>query len=113
MIKHRIEYSSPLDALVAISKRLSRFEAAQGLSSEEFFHRYTQGRMGDEASAVEWANDYRHYLALRADLEQSMPHDRLSAYLERVGPAAEFPQRRCGSQHPIRYPERAMPGVNI
>ncbi len=74
MIKQRIEYSSPLDALVAISKRLSRFEAAQGLSSEEFFHRYTQGQMGDDASAVEWANDYRHYLALRADLEQSLRH---------------------------------------
>lgn len=29
------------------------------------------------------------------------------------GPVAEFPQRRCGGQHPIRYPERAMPGVNI
>jgi hypothetical protein len=59
---------------MAISKRLSRFEAAQGLSSEEFFHRYTLGQMGDGTSAVEWANDYRHYLVLRADLEQSLRH---------------------------------------
>jgi len=74
MIKHRVQYSSPLDALMAISKRLSRFEAAQGLSSEEFFRRYTLGQMGDDTSAVKWANDYRHYLALRADLEQSLRH---------------------------------------
>ena len=31
--------------------------------------RTTRGEAGDDARAVEWANDYRHFLAVRAELE--------------------------------------------
>ncbi|BCU06664.1 antitoxin TumA [Allochromatium tepidum] len=66
--KQSIQYDSPLDALVAIAKRLSRYETEAGLSSEDFFDRFSRGVWVDDAQAVEWANDYRHYLALRAEL---------------------------------------------
>lgn len=72
MNKQSIQYDSPLDALVAIAKRLSRYEVEAGLSSEDFFHCYSQGAWGDDAQAVEWANDYRHYLALRAELGKTL-----------------------------------------
>jgi hypothetical protein len=65
MNKQTIQYDSPLDALVAIAKRLSRYEVEAGLSSEAFFSRYSQGTWGDDAQSIEWANDYRHNLALR------------------------------------------------
>lgn len=68
MQKQSIQYHSPLDALVVVVKRLSRYETEAGLSSEDFFDRFSQGAWADDAQAVEWANDYRHYLALRAEL---------------------------------------------
>lgn len=68
MPKQTVEFPSPIDALVAVTKRLARFEAETGLESAAFFASYNQGQQGDDARAVEWANDYRHFLALRADL---------------------------------------------
>ncbi|NMF82756.1 antitoxin TumA [Nodosilinea sp. P-1105] len=72
MQKQTIEYTSPLDALVAVAKRLSIYESGQQLSSEDFFNQYSQGQLSDEALYVEWANDYRNYLALRQDLEERL-----------------------------------------
>lgn len=72
MRKQTIQYDSRVDALVAVSKRLSRYETRYGLESEEFFNRYSGGRMADETDFVEWANDYRHYLAIRGELEQRL-----------------------------------------
>jgi len=43
MRKQRIEYDSSVDALVAIAKHLSR-----------------------------WANDYKHYVAIRRDIEDQL-----------------------------------------
>ena len=74
MRKHTIEYTSPLDALVAVAKRLSTHESQQRMDSEEFFDRYSRGKLSDDAVFVEWANDYRHYLELRRKLEKSL-HD--------------------------------------
>jgi hypothetical protein len=68
MRKQRIEYTSPLDALIAVTKRLSLYENKYGFESEDFFNRYTKGLLSDEADFVEWANDYRHYLALHLEV---------------------------------------------
>ena len=68
MRKQTIEYTSPLDALVAVAKRLSKRELEHGMESEDFFAQYMRGELPDDAVFVEWANDYRHYLALRHGL---------------------------------------------
>jgi hypothetical protein len=72
MRKQTIQYDSPVDALVAVSKRLSRYETHYHLKSEEFFNRYSGGQIVDETDFVEWANDYQHYLAIRRELEQRL-----------------------------------------
>lgn len=72
MHKQRIEYDSPVEALVAISKRLSALEARHRMSSEDFFDQYTKGQMDDGADFVEWANDYHHFIALKLDLERTL-----------------------------------------
>jgi hypothetical protein len=69
MLKQKIRYDSPIDALVAIAKRLARYEAKEGIDSDEFFARYLRGEVDDDVGAVEWANDYRHFLALRTELD--------------------------------------------
>ena len=73
MRKQTIRYTSPLDALVAVTKRLSIYESRQKMDSEEFFDQYSRGRLPDDAVFVEWANDYRHYLQLRQELAKSLP----------------------------------------
>ena len=74
MKKEIIQYSTPVDALVAVAKRLSLYESRNRMISEEFFDRYEQGRMEDSAEYVEWANDYRHYLAIRSEIEKQLSH---------------------------------------
>lgn len=66
MKTEKTEYSSPVDALVAVTKRLSTCENRYGMTSEDFFDRYGKGQMDDSADFVQWANDYQHYLALRS-----------------------------------------------
>jgi hypothetical protein len=64
MRKQQISYTSPLDALVAVAKRLSLYETQHNMSSEGFFERYSKGQLSDEAIFIEWANDYRQYWGL-------------------------------------------------
>ena len=74
MRKQTIQYTSPLDALVTVAKRLSLYENQQHMDSETFFDQYSRGQLSDDTLFVEWANDYRHYLALRREVEQRL-HD--------------------------------------
>ena len=72
MRKQTIQYTTPLDALIAITKRLSLVEQAQNMTSEAFFYQYSQGKMPDDALFIEWANDYRHYLSLHHELDMKL-----------------------------------------
>jgi hypothetical protein len=74
MPKRTITYLSPLDALIAVAKRLSLYENQHKLDSEEFFHQYRQGKTSDEIEFIEWANDYQHYLALRQEVEKHLSY---------------------------------------
>jgi len=72
MRKQTIQYTSPLDALIAVTKRLSVYESQQQMDSEEFFDQYSRGQLSDDVVFVEWANDYRHYLELYQKLGKSL-----------------------------------------
>ena len=74
MWKQTIQYTSPLDALVTVAKRLSLYENQKHMDSETFFDQYSRSQLSDDTLFVEWANDYRHYLALRREVEQRL-HD--------------------------------------
>lgn len=72
MRKQRIEYDSPVDALVTVAKRLSGYEDRYRITSEDFFDKFSKGKMEDSTDFVEWANDYQHYIAIRNDLERHL-----------------------------------------
>jgi hypothetical protein len=74
MRKVRIEYDSRVDALVAVSKRLSIYEGRNKMQSEEFFDGFVKGKTEDSEEFVEWANDYQHYLALREEVVAKIRH---------------------------------------
>lgn len=74
MRKQRIEYDSPVDALVSITKRLSVYEARYLVASEGFFDKYNKGKSEDSEDFVEWANDYENYIAIRSEIEGRLQH---------------------------------------
>lgn len=74
MRKQRSEYDSPVDALVAVTKRLSVYEDRYRILSEEFFDKFCKGQMEDSVDFTEWANDYRHYMAIRLEIERHLQH---------------------------------------
>lgn len=74
MRRERIQYDSPVDALVAIAKRLSVYEGRYNMASEEFFDRFSKGQSEDSEDFVEWANDYQHYVAIRREIEGHLRH---------------------------------------
>lgn len=72
MRKQIIEYTSPLDALIALAKQLSIYEAEYHMESEEFFVKYSQGKTSDDEVFVEWASNYQYYLAIHQELENKL-----------------------------------------
>ena len=53
MLKQTIQYTSPIDALIAVTKRLSTYENQQLMDSEEFFDQYSRGQLSDDAVFVD------------------------------------------------------------
>ena len=88
MRKQRDIYTSPLDALVSVSKQLSLYENQRGMNSETFFDRYQKGLVGDEAESIEWANAYQHYVALHQLLASQLSGqtERRDAMMQALSP---------------------------
>ena len=72
MRKQVIEYTSLLDALIALTKQLNVYEIKYQMSSEDFFAKYNQGKTSDDEVFVEWAGNYQHYLALHQNIESRL-----------------------------------------
>ena len=68
MRKQTIHYTTPLDALIAITKRLGLKEGKYNIESEEFYYQYQKGEMGDDLEFMEWARDYQDYLNIRQEI---------------------------------------------
>jgi len=45
-----------------LSERLGQYENKYSLSTIEFYHRYSEGQMGDEDDVMMWAGLYHLYL---------------------------------------------------
>jgi hypothetical protein len=74
MKKQTIEYSTPLDALIDLAKRLQNYENAHHMTSDIFFDQYKRGLLSDDIAYIEWSNDYHHYLALHHELGNLLRH---------------------------------------
>jgi hypothetical protein len=72
MTIQRTVYTSPVEALVALIRRLMAYEERYQMTSADFYARYQNGEIGDSADAVEWAGDYQHYVQLKEELEQKL-----------------------------------------
>ncbi len=52
MKKQRIDYDSPIDALIAVTKRLSVAEDHHRMTSEEFYDKFTKGQSEDSIGSI-------------------------------------------------------------
>ena len=55
--------------LARLDETLHKFEAQYQLSSQEFYHRFRAGAMGDEADFFEWSAFYQMWLSTREQLD--------------------------------------------
>ena len=74
MRKDTIQFDSPLDSLVSLTKRLAQYETRYGLASEEFYDQFHKGLTEDSEDFVEWANSYQHYISIRREIENRLEH---------------------------------------
>ena len=72
MQKRVIEYETSLDALIAITKRLSSYETRFKMSSEDFYDQYSKGKIKENIRFIERSNDYQHYLDIRINIEKKL-----------------------------------------
>ena len=72
MRKQVVEYTTELDALIALAKQLNMYETQYNMTSEDFFNQYCQGKTADDEIFIEWAGNYRHYLALHQNVESKL-----------------------------------------
>ncbi|MGB3200512.1 MAG: hypothetical protein WBA99_06400 [Nodosilinea sp.] len=75
MRKQIVEYTTPLDALIALAKQLKVYEIQYQMDSAEFFTQYSQGETSDAEDFVEWAGNYQHYLALHQEVADRLQND--------------------------------------
>ena len=52
MKKQTIQYTSSIDALIAVIRRLSAYENQHQMDSEAFFDQYSQSQLPDDALFV-------------------------------------------------------------
>jgi len=55
--------------LARLEETLHKFEEQYRLPSEEFYHRFRAGAMGDEADFFEWSAFYQMWLSAREQLD--------------------------------------------
>jgi hypothetical protein len=65
-------YPSPVEALEALVREMISFEIRYGMTSQEFYRAYSEGRLEDMSDFVEWAGDYQQYRGLKQELEQAV-----------------------------------------
>jgi len=74
MKKQTIKYDSPVDSLVAVSKRLSVYEDKYKRSSEDFYNDFNKGVLDDSEEFIEWSNDYQHFLVIKESIQTRPQH---------------------------------------
>jgi len=72
MRKQIVEYTTELDALIALVKTLKTYENRYQMESEEFFEQYSEGLLSDDEDFVEWSGNYQHFLAIRQELNTQL-----------------------------------------
>lgn len=65
MKKQVITYDSPVDALIALSKRLNTYETQYQMPSEVFVDKFNKGDLDDRIDFIEWVNDYEIFYEIK------------------------------------------------
>lgn len=107
MRKQTITFESPLEALVAVAKRLSRYETETGMDSADFFTLYEKGESDDDAQSVDWANDWYSVTTAHRTFRIYLVFLNISTFPTRPSCAATAPSRGFGGGS-VRSPMKPL-----
>jgi hypothetical protein len=71
-LREAMDSTSPVDALIAIVERLTRYEEKFGMKTPEFYEKFMRGEMGDTKDYIAWAGTYEILLRQKRRLEVSL-----------------------------------------
>ncbi|OGO36396.1 MAG: hypothetical protein A2Z03_00600 [Chloroflexi bacterium RBG_16_56_8] len=61
---------SPLDDLMDLMRELALYEHKYRMHSDEFFAKYSQGKLSDDKDFVLWAGEYQVFRDYKSKFEQ-------------------------------------------
>jgi len=74
-LREAIESTSPVDALVATTRRLKEYERKYSMTTEEFYARFMSGELGDAKDFIGWAGMFEAFTRLKRRLEPCQEPD--------------------------------------
>lgn len=71
-LREAIENTSPVDALIATTRRLKEYEQKYGMATEEFYARFMSGELGDAQDFIGWAGMFEAFTRIKRRLEVTL-----------------------------------------
>jgi hypothetical protein len=71
-LREAMDSTSPVDAIIAIVERLTRYEEKFGMKTPEFYEKFMRGEMGDAKDYIAWAGTYEILLRQKRRLEVTL-----------------------------------------
>jgi hypothetical protein len=71
-LREAIESTSPVDALIATTRRLKEYEQKYSMTTEEFYARFMSGELGDAKDFIGWAGMFEAFTRLKRRLEVAL-----------------------------------------
>lgn len=71
-LRKAMENASPVDALIATTRRLKEYEQKYGMTTEEFYAQFMSGELGDAKEFIGWAGTFEVFTRLKRRLEVSL-----------------------------------------
>jgi len=65
-LREAAEQYDPIEELLRLQRELSALELKYGVSSEECYHLFYEGKMGDEPEIFSWVSRYRGFQHLKS-----------------------------------------------
>lgn len=74
--------SNPIDDLLELAAELRCYEEKYKMASEEFYHRFKAGQMGDDFDFFGWSSCFRMYTKTRRSIESALMRDAVGPHRE-------------------------------
>ena len=71
-LREASEKYDPIDDLLYLQRELILLEEKYGISSEEFYRLFYEGKMGDDVDMIWWVGCYREFMHLKDAVSEAL-----------------------------------------